>query len=429
MHRFGRRMAKHLYFWLGVFAATLLAVPVALGAWGAATETARNAAAFLFGVIATLVLLLVLVLLFRDTLLRKVLRLDEATLDEVAARVIGLGSAVARRDADAAGDEAAKLARTAAGWWAWGSFYRWVIGTALAFLLAFGAFTGTVLLFEQTRKLSEQIDLMQAQTDLMSAQTERLTEQTLQSAMQSEISGLSLVSELRTQMLSTIEEMPLIERLTRQGIPGTGAPVLSDPAGKCRFGLRSDRQLRSVPSPSMLLAIADLGRREPIGARVVTSLKHLTRDADGAVVLGAVIILDMLGETAPERVKVQNVFVDDIKLNGEFDLEFDTSFARGLICRKCSLTFWRSLVLGPAALRISGGANISMSWLSEQDSLGGVLLVGRRGTAPESAAPVMLGEIFKDISDTGYVTDTAPNEVCQALRDMTARGALISEWD
>ena len=142
-------MSRHLSFWIGFFAAALVIVPVAVGAWGVTQGFARDWAATFFIVICTIVGLLVIGLLFRGAILRRLTGRAEATVEEISTTLISGVSAAVAQDRAAAEREADKLARVVLGWYAWSNFYRWVIGTALALLLAFASFTGTVLLFEQ----------------------------------------------------------------------------------------------------------------------------------------------------------------------------------------------------------------------------------------------------------------------------------------
>lgn len=95
-------MTKHLSFWLGMFCAALVAVPIAAGIMGAAEQELRRIAVMVFLFVAGLVLALVLALIFRDWILRKLFGRAEATLDDVSASLIaGVSAATAGDRAEA----------------------------------------------------------------------------------------------------------------------------------------------------------------------------------------------------------------------------------------------------------------------------------------------------------------------------------------
>lgn len=118
---------------------------------------------------------------------------------------------------------------------------------------------GTVLLFEQNRKLGEQTEVlrvqterlaeqtgfMQAQTELMEAQTERLREQTEAAAMQNEIMSLNLVNEIRGQLLASVEKRTLGAWLSERGVVGINEPLVQfvSQTERCQLFLDLDYQL------------------------------------------------------------------------------------------------------------------------------------------------------------------------------------------
>ncbi|MGC1495276.1 MAG: hypothetical protein WA790_05665 [Sulfitobacter sp.] len=288
-------MGKHTSFWIGFFAAGLLIVPVAIGLWGAAENFARDMAVFFFGAVTVLIVVLILVLFFREKILRKVLGRGEASVEEISRSLIAGVSAASSGDMARAEAEADTLVRATVGWYTWSNFYRWVIGTALGLLLAFATFTGSVLLFEQTQKIGQQTEVMVAQTALMEAQTERLAEQTLQAQMQNELSAVSFVTDLRQQFLITAQQMTLGELNGGDENDGVDVPFLSHMDGSCPLRFDASYKLSTPSSRSAQLVILDQAREGLMAERVKKALGYLVRDQDASVALSALIIMDELG--------------------------------------------------------------------------------------------------------------------------------------
>lgn len=354
-------MAKHLPFWIGFFAAALLIVPIAVGVWGAAGEFAREVAAFTFGAIAVLVVLLVVFLFFRERILTAILGRGEATLDDLTGHVVQTVSAMSSGDRAKAEAEAKALAQTFVGWWAWSNLYRWVIATALGLLLAFGAFTGTVLLFEQTRKLSEQTELMSAQTDLMNAQTERMTEQAQQAAMQNEIMTLNLVSELRDQLRNGTNLVRLDAYLKTSLPKLTDQFAVRDKFEACELTWRQDAQLQTTPSPSTIKAIVSIGQEGLLAERVRDALKILLFDRDNGVKFGAVLALNQLEEVPDDTfVDLEGLIVDwtTFSLAQHWTIHFQSSYLAFLSCKRCVVSAEGSVVEILQGTLGQGGLNI-----------------------------------------------------------------------
>ena len=292
-------MGKQISFWLGFFASALVIIPSALFIWGAAEEYAREVAVFLFGATCVLVLLLVIVLFFRDRILRKLTGQTEVAATEVVSSLVSAVSAASAGNRAEAEAEAQKLIGRAVGAYAWSNFYRWVIGTALGLLLAFGAFVGTVMLFEQTRtlrlqteRLGEQTALMSAQTELMKSQTERLQEQTQAAALQNEIMMLGLGNALRTELIASSAPFAI----SRTGASLNRGPEATrlyyEPESQCALTYNPDAELFAAPRPSTREALAIRATAGMLADAVTQALGFLTFDSDSRVALGALLIRD-----------------------------------------------------------------------------------------------------------------------------------------
>lgn len=358
-------MAKHLSFWIGFFLASLLSVPIAVGVWGTFEDKVMDWVAVLFGALAVLILSLVILFVFRRFIFSRLLGHAETTLDDAVLHLVKTIEAARTNDSQQAIASGGDLTRSLVGWYSWSSLYRWVIGTGIALLVALGAFAGTVLLFEQTRtlraqseslqrqttaletqteRLTEQTTFMSSQTNLMQKQTERLDDQIAQAAMQNEIMTLSLVNQLREQMLAATDRRSVVAHLEAEGRSFVRATILSAGTAnrRCNLSFNPDHQLSTVPSDSILGAVEDLARSPIIGSRVRSALTLLTSDRNGGVALGALIVLDRLGEpTVGTEIVLRDVFVfEEIFLTASgYELTILSSYMANFFCADCKLAF------------------------------------------------------------------------------------------
>lgn len=442
-------MAKHLSFWIGFFAAALLIVPIAVGVWGAAGELAEYVAVFLFGTIAGLVVLVVVALFFRNAILRRVLRRGEASLEDVTAALVTTISSASAGDRAAAEKSAVALGQTFAGWWAWANLYRWVIASALGLLLAFGAFTGTVLLFEQNRKLgeqtetlrtqtralqiqtqrlTEQTEFMRSQTGLMQAQTERLRDQIEQAAMQNEILTLSLVSELRNQMLASASEVTMEEIFVDADFVGPWGLLAGNIDASCAIGVRESDTLQRPPSRAVIQALVRLARDGRLVEQVREALGFLLTDENGAVALGAYMALSELGlddDRAPER--LHGLFIEDVRINATGALLFDNSIVSTLRCPGCSFAFEQSIVGRIEAADVL--VRRSIVFQPEPGSVvGGSVIFEEDFAISERYEEGRLTPLLADM-EWAFFTATEPTDVCGELVQMARGSDLLHQLD
>jgi hypothetical protein len=431
-------MAKHLAFWIGVFAASLLIVPIALGVWGSAQGFARDWASVIFIVITTLVVLLVLALALRGVILRGVLKRGEASIEDVAASLVAGVRAAAEKDAEAAAREADKLARVAVGWYAWSSFYRWVIASALGLLLAFASFTGTVLLFEQIRKLEEQTsvmrsqqELMDAQTRFMESQTARLEEQTEQARMQNEIMTLGLVSELRAQMMTSIRETGLRQYLSDLGIDGVDDAMLisGDPPESCGMGLSSTARIVSPAAPPVQLAIANLARDGMLADRVIEALEFLLKDTHGGVAFTALMVLDRIDWPVSGTVFIDGLAAHDVSLKNSYRLSFDNSLLMGFSCEQCALRATGSLLMSvsPTVRGLGNAQTFAPDRLKDYRRPGPVFLTESQPDADWAMELEVAGPLVQ--SGLRAFIDADEGAACDQLKRMAQNSRLFTMWE
>ncbi|WP_299722433.1 hypothetical protein [uncultured Tateyamaria sp.] len=355
-------MGKHLSFWIGFFAAALLIVPIAAGIMGVAEERLRQAAVFIFAGVSALVVVLVIALFFRDRILRRLVGRAETTLEEVSGSLVDAVTAASKGDADAAARHARALVQGGVGWYAWSNFYRWVIGAALGLLLAFGAFVGTVLLFEQTRTLRVQTERIGEQTEVMAAQTRWLSEQTAEAITQNEISTIELENDLRNQMLASIETRSLTEWLNTIGRRGVGKPIVTYAAETeaCGLGFHPVHVLFSRPSDATLGAIANLAKSPALGERTKTALELLTQDRNGGVALGALLVLESIDQPYMDEVTLRQVMLAEpfsFRSQG-YRLVFAGSYIHDLDCDGCTIHLAASVMLTQGSESVSGFASV-----------------------------------------------------------------------
>lgn len=348
-------MGKHTSFWIGFFAAALLIVPIAVGIWGLAGDFARDMAVFVFGAVVAMVLLLIVTLFLRDRILLRLIGRSEASIEELSRSVVSVVSALGTGDISRAEAEATKLAATATNWYAWSNFYRWVIATTLGLLLAFGAFTGTVLLFEQTKKLGEQTELMSSQTNLMTAQTERLIEQNQQLVLQNEISALSITSSLRERLRNASFSGSWADVSSRYGSIPYKKPAFYDESESCGILVNQATGMASSPNESEVLDIARVLDGRSDASRILSeSLEALMSDVDDQIALAALMILDRADHSVSKKdFFFSGIYSESLTLKGQYNLHFFGSVFEEIVCEKCTISFDAAILYEASAAEIN----------------------------------------------------------------------------
>ena len=414
-------------------------------------EHAETLAVAAIGGVTGLIVSLVVILSMRNWVLRKLFGRTEVALTEVTNSLIATVSAASVGDRKAAENEAKAMIGKAANWYSWTNFYRWVIGAAIGLLLAFGAFVGTVLLFEQVRLLTEQTErfkkqteLMDAQTKLMGIQTNSLTEQNDQAVLQNEIMTLSLVSELRTQLLNSAQEVDYVEQLVRRGELSPDRVFVKNSDGSCKARFTETIPLSRPPSTSTILAIAELGRKGSLADKVREALSFLMQDSNAAVRIGAMLVRDELDIEPIQGAQDDHLFlfdglwIEELVLNTPRGLSFSGSVIKGLFCDDCYVRYDKSIVLGEAGpnefspsrdtsnsivfhafntlanFGVGLGSLVIAHKLEDESELhGDLVVVGDFGILERSIPEPMTA--FLD-SNTVVETETAAQNQCTALK-------------
>lgn len=336
---------KHFNFWIGFFVAIFLSVPIAVGVWGVLTDQAAQMVAFLTGLLIGLLILLVGGLFARDRILKAIFRSTQSSLEEIAKESIKVIEAVSDGNREQATQRSGALIQTVLSWYSWTGFYRWVIGTCAAILVAFGAFTGTVLLFEQNIKIAEQ--------------TEQLRSQNLSFNKQNELSGLSLVSRIRERL----KQDPNISRYKNENY---NTIYYSE---KCVLEIKKEVELKSKPNQSTLDAIYRLSQLPNVGPEILSALEILTSDQDSGVALGALLILDKanhLGEV--NFVKLKSVYFSGDITNYAGTIIFENSHVEYSTCKNCKVGLTSTYVMESLFGEIVGGEFV---FVDRAEGLGG----------------------------------------------------------
>lgn len=327
-------MNKHVNFWLGFFAACFVVAPayyLSLGTWEGAGRILIGA---LLAACLAIVFILIVASVARDRILKRFLPRAGGSYNSLIASVENVVNSIIDRESANAGIEVRQLTQNLFEWYIWTNFYRWVIRTASGIIFLFGATIGTILIFEQNKKLDEQ-------TLAIQFQNERFQEQI-------ELSSLAIGADLRARLL----DAAIVEKVVYT--EDHDVPVARD--GFCKAMLVFDEVLARSPNQSTISSISSLALEPLVGERVISALVHLTRDNDASVVLGALQALDQAGKSdLIESVRLESVFLDqDIEnFSGEVQLEGSVMLAD---CPDCKLSARNSVFAGDIA-ELAGTSN------------------------------------------------------------------------
>lgn len=331
-------MQKHVFFWIGFFLACLISVVIAVGAWGVAERYALNLAAIFFGFILALTIVLIIVVFFREKIIRKVFQTNQSTIDDVIKNAVKTVSSSVAGDRENAEIHSEKLLKSASSWFLWTNFYRWVITTCVAMVLAFGAFAGTVLLFEQNRKIENQ--------------NKSLAQQTTDTRIQTGLQRLTLVSDFRERLFS--KKYPLATQ-----IASIVQHKVHNKSKSCTAKINKPLLLYGEPNQSILhsiysitLMMDDFEKRaeKTPGTKtaIIAALTALLHDDDSSVRVGALQILDKLNSLPDTSVKTPiklfNVALRKLVLKNTTHLNIYYSSINRLDCPKCETVIVGSAV-------------------------------------------------------------------------------------
>jgi len=423
-------MQKHVQFWIGFFAAMLVALLTTLLFWGGSKEFAESLAVIALGSTAVIVLFLVILLLFRNIILRKIIGAQTSSLDNIAAHGVKAVAATVKRDIASAEMHTEEAVKNLITWYSWTSFYRWVIGSCLALLLACAGFVGTLLLFEQNARLTEQTELLD---------------------VQNAISSITVVADLRQQLLRGANVNEVNERYLVESSLHETQKHLS--MNGCSVSIKDRKNLLYPPSEAVVQSIVNLAKSPRINEQIVEALINLLRDRNSSVVLGAISALDQLNRLPEgEGIQLRNVSIQDWYIEQSAIIQFSQSIVVGVGCDDCEFLFDSSVYL-PAedtANKIYE-ANTTLFW-NKQNSLKSVIdgadsqVNTNLGEYVESSIIDAYGFIYQRPKDTdlndgnfviredGVLLPPAPDTVaypenpptsCEELANIAARNPFL----
>lgn len=424
-------MRNQLSFWIGFFSASLLAVPLAVGIWFASEEFARQIAAILFIAISLLILFLAILLIFRDQLLKKVLGRHQIGLDQIAEQSVELTGAIASRDAKKADAAAKILAKRVAGWYAWTTMYKWVFSTTLSLLIAFGTFAGAVLVFRQVELLDSQNQFIETQTGLMSSQTDSLLSQTLEAELQNELVVLSLISDLRNQMLDSSEQKSIGEILNDVGFFSESGPIVSSEDLECSLDLTRSTAIQLPVSEAVLAQLSIMALSEQIGERVIQALSTLEIDSKNSVASGARRVLEDLGHNYDGAHRSYSRFT--VYSDSSPELSMWTTYESSILsvnnCENCSVSVDGSIIFGHQDFSNVGTHNLILflngfgsEYLGMSTDI--VFLDVQSEQVPDDAVKLISGPYFKGLG-VPYLINNAYPDVCTGLAAIGAYSKLL----
>ena len=302
-------MTKHVYFWLGVFVTFIVAVPAIFFIWDLTGDKALDIVALAFGAIVGSIAILLIVMLLRGWLLRKLGAGIEGTINNVASSAGHIIAAAVTGDRDAVTHQGRRLAHELIAWYSWNSFYRWVISTCISLLIAIAAFSGTVLLFDQNRKIGEQTEKMEVQNELMT---------------------LPVLADLRETLMSETKHSRTFPRKFE--------------TNSCMLSAHVEA-IYPQPRRSDISAIKRLGDNPQLKKIVISSLIALLDDPNPTVAYGALLVLDQW-DAIPEvhrNFLVENISIAESSVKSDIALKFNNSYIQQFSCDTCSVELTASV--------------------------------------------------------------------------------------
>ncbi len=316
-------MTKQLYFILGLFIASIFSILIYFGLARITEDQIRDSIAYFFIATSFIFLCLIILMLCRDRILRFLnIKVTTKAEDVVSITARTIGDALSG-NTQAVKENSEEFAKIAVSWYAWTSFYRWVIGTAIALLVAFAGLAGTALFIEQNRRLETQNKYILNQNELIQNQND--------------IQSVLLAENLRAPFLNepTLSDSPGIFRGEYQ-------------AESCKLMGSPDIELYRSPNGREVDVLVSLGEKKSIGDHVKKLLVNQLQDSNPTAALGALMALDRLG-AVPKKASVtlRRISIGNLKIKAPVTLNIIESSVGNLDCKKCTLLFRKSTMLDP----------------------------------------------------------------------------------
>lgn len=326
-------MQRHTSFWLGVFIALIIAIPLTMGFVSSAEEYAIRYSDFLAGIGFCIVLFLVLLLFFREPILKRITGSTKAEFVDFVEKVklLFLGKPTEQEKAQAV----TEIATIFSNWYIWTRFYKWVIATCIAILIAAAGFAGSVLLAKQNTIMNLQKNQVDLQNDLQ-------------------------IFETQAFIRSQLDTPPVpITKVTEFGSTDTLLP-LNYPQCKITGELNfRGKEFDAVANSSTMLLVNNLLKQERLKAIVQEALNNLFNDNDSGVAMSSLLILDY-GNALNEN---QDILYGS-NLAGNYELKnysggfhFDNSFV-GVECENCDSAYFETSFIGETNMMLRGDQNI-----------------------------------------------------------------------
>ena len=312
-------MQKHISFWIGVFSAILLGIPIAFGMIGAAEDRILDVASVLFGVVLVLIVLLVVLLFFKDRILSYFFGKIETSNQQLTNSLSELVTSIVKKDAEQAIRSSEDFTLQLVNWYSWANFYRWIVRTCIGMLALFATFVGTIILFEQIRSIEKQTSQFIAQNDLAS---------------------MDLTSDIRARFFA------------KKTYPNGQSFAFKNQI--CTVKIDSGTQiLEPAPNMSTVNSMIEVIEKSVWREKLISSMNTLLSDSSSRVVLGALLVLDQLGEIPNKTAfTFRDIALEqnEIEFEGDYYFWFENSIVESLTCKKCEMHFANSFVSENEAL-------------------------------------------------------------------------------
>jgi len=326
-------MQRHTSFWLGVFIALIIAIPLTMGFVSSAEEYAIRYSDFLAGIGFCIVLFLVLLLFFREPILKRITGSTKSEFVDFVEKVklLFLEKTTEQEKAQAV----TEITTIFSNWYIWTRFYKWVIATCIAILIAAAGFAGSVLLAKQNTIMNLQKDQVDLQNDLQIFEAQAF-----------------IRSQLDTSPvpITKVTEFNSTDTLISFNYPSC------EITGELNF---SGEEFDAVANSSTMFLINNLLKQERLKAIVQEALNNLFNDNDSGVAMSSLLILDY-GNEINEGQDILN----GSNLAGNYELEnysgklhFDNSFV-GMKCANCDSAYFETSFIGETNITLKGEKNI-----------------------------------------------------------------------
>jgi len=312
-------------FWLGFFVAAILVIATFVTITTNVNDFMGDIWPIILGAIIASLVIFTLFIFFRDLIFKRITGSSRVEFEEIQQSSENFVDAYVNQDKEAQLKHSVEILQNVGNWYLWIKFYRWVIATCTALLVAVAGFIGSVLLSQQNQIMQYETDI--SELNLMGEVRDSLKgagtlEHTLRDVLNYNRYFGEDYSKIDYPDCNLSAEIVYSGALIRPDF-GYLIPYLSDGIPEKRFNIPGFRESENIDN-----------------SRIISLLEYFLYDRDDSIVVSTIKFLDGQNSKIPhdDPIRLSNLLFMGIVLEQVYENEIfvTNSFLHSFSCKNCN---------------------------------------------------------------------------------------------